>query len=100
MKVCAITVLPGANNKIYYYEGYENKAVYKITDYSPMGLRALLVHKKKQVTEQGRDAVLIIKPGKLSSFKNLIDIIDESNITMYKRYYLDKISIRDVALIQ
>lgn len=97
---CAITVLPGANNKVYYYEGSADKAVYKMTDYSSHGLRSILVNKKREVAAQGRDAVLIIKPGKLSSFKNLIDIIDESNITMYKRYYLDKLSIRDAEIIE
>lgn len=97
---CAITVLPAANNKLYYYEGAEDKGEYRITDYSSKGLREILVNKKKEVAAQGRDAVLIIKPGKLSSFKNLIDIIDESNITMYKRYYLDKLSPKDAAYIE
>ena len=92
---CVITVLPTANNKLYYYEGSDKNAQYKITDYSAAGLRALLMKKKTAAKALNRDAILIIKPGAVSSFKNLINIIDESNICMYKRYYLDKISIKE-----
>lgn len=87
---CAITVVPEANDKLFYYEGSGKDAVYKETDYSAGGLRALLVRKKKETAKIGRDAVLIIKPSKTSSFKNIVNIIDESNIVMYKRYYLDE----------
>jgi biopolymer transport protein ExbD len=97
---CVITVLPTANNKIYYYEGSEKNAKYKITDYSAAGLRTLLMKKKAAAKAINRDAVLIIKPGATSSFKNLINIIDESNICMYKIYYLDKVNEEDKKLIK
>ena len=86
---CAITLLPSANDQLFYYEGSSVNAVYKTTNYSPAGLRTLLMKKKNAVASIGRDAVLIIKPCSKSTFKNLINIIDESNITGYKRYYLD-----------
>ncbi len=86
-----ITVIPAANNKLYYYEGSDKNAIYKTTDYSSAGLRSLMVNKKKIVEANGKDAILIIKPSKFSSFKNMVNIIDESKICMYKRYYLDKL---------
>ncbi len=89
-----ITVLPSANNKLYYYEGNESSNL-KTTDYSPSGLRKLMMDKKKKVEANGKDAILIIKPSKFSSFKNLVNIIDESKICMYKRYFLDKASVED-----
>ena len=92
---CVITVLPAGNNKLYYYEGSEKNAVYKSTTYGAGGLRTLLVNKKRMVAELQRDAILIIKPGVASTFKNLINIIDESSICLYKRYYLDKTSAAD-----
>ena len=92
---CVITVLPAGNNKLYYYEGSEKNAVYKSTTYGADGLRTLLVNKKRMVAELQRDAILIIKPGAASTFKNLINIIDESSICLYKRYYLDKTSAAD-----
>lgn len=92
---CVITVLPAANNKLYYYEGSERNAVYKTISYNADGLRTLLISKKNRVAVMKRNAVLIIKPGASSTFKNLINIIDESNICMYKKYYLDKASTAD-----
>jgi biopolymer transport protein ExbD len=85
-----ITVIPAANNKLYYYEGKES-SVFKTTDYSANGLRKIMVDKKKKVEANGKDAILIIKPSKFSSFKNMVNIIDESKICMYKRYFLDKL---------
>jgi biopolymer transport protein ExbD len=89
-----ITVLPAANDKLYYYEGEESSDL-KITDYSATGLRKIMVDKKKKVEATGKDAILIIKPSKFSSFKNVVNIIDESKICMYKRYFLDKASAED-----
>ena len=97
---CVITVLPVANNKLYYYEGSEKNAQYKTTDYSAAGLRTLLMKKKAAAKAINRDAILIIKPGATSLFKNLINIIDESNICMYKRYYLDKVNIQEEKILK
>lgn len=97
---CVITLLPAANNKLFYYEGSEKNGVIKPTSYNADGLRALLVNKKNRVALIKRDAILIIKPGSSSTFKNLINIIDESNICMYKRYYLDKASEADEKIMQ
>ena len=95
-----ITILPAANNKLYYYEGFEEKAIFKTTDYTAVGLRNLLMDKKKRVEANGKDAILIIKPSKLSCFKNVINLIDESKICMYKRYFLDKASVEDEIKMQ
>ena len=89
---CVITVLLAANNKLYYYEGTESNAPFKVSDYSAKGLRTLLMNKRKQVLGINREPILIIKPSTTSTFKNLINSIDESNICMYKRYYIDQLS--------
>jgi biopolymer transport protein ExbD len=90
-----ITILPAANNKLYYYEGSEKNAVYKTTDYTSAGIRKILVDKKKRVEANDKDAIIIIKPSKFSNFKNVVNLIDESKICMYKRYFLDKASEED-----
>lgn len=97
---CVITVLPAGNNNLYYYEGSQKNALYKKTNYSATGLRTLLMKKKASAKAINREAILIIKPGAFSSFKNLINIIDESNICMYKRYYLDKISVQEEKILK
>ncbi len=94
-----ITVLPAANNNLYYYEGKESSNL-KMTDYSATGIRKILVDKKKRVEANGKDAILIIKPSKFSNFKNVVNIIDESKICIYKRYFLDKASLEDELKIQ
>lgn len=97
---CVITVLPAGNNKVYYYEGAERNAEYKETNYSAAGLRKLLADKKSSTSANHKEAILIIKPGETSSFKNLVDIIDENTICMYKRYYLDKPNDNEAKHIQ
>ena len=97
---CAITILPSGNDRLFYYEGSPVNAVYKTTDYSSAGLRNLLMKKRTAVAAIGRDAILIIKPGSKSSFKNLVNIIDESNITGYKKYYLDSPNSDDTRKIE
>jgi len=97
---CVITVVPAADNKVYYYEGMPQNAVYKETNYSAGGIRKLLADKKATASANHKDAVLIIKPGATSSYKNLVDIIDESTICMYKRYYLDQLSEEEATHIQ
>ena len=49
-----ITIIPSANGKLYYYEGFGEKAIFKTTDYSAAGLRKLLVDKKKRVEANGK----------------------------------------------
>jgi hypothetical protein len=90
---CVITFILGKNNELYYYEGNEENAGYKSTDYSTKGIRKLMIQKKKKVWQnRGKDEmVIIIKPTANASFKNMIDVVDECNISLVKRYYIDEI---------
>lgn len=92
----SLTVLPGADDHIWYYQGSFKKAssqnaVLK-TDYSPEGIRKIIQHKQQMLDRihyqnKGRDAmVLLIKPGPNSSYKNVVDILDEATITGVKIY--------------
>lgn len=91
---CAITLLPAANNKLYYYEGELENAVLQEVNYSNAALRNLLVEKKQSVAKKlgANEMVLIVKPAAASTYKNLINILDECNICTVKRYYIDEIS--------
>jgi biopolymer transport protein ExbD len=101
-ETCALTFILGDNNKLYYYEGKEEGAVFKTTDYSSKGIRQLITNKKKLVRDKFAEdrTVVIIKPTATSSFKNLIDLIDECNISVVKRYYIDEISEKEKAVLQ
>ena len=89
---CVLTVLPVGNNELYYYAGMvENNTIAKKITYST--LREILQEKKQEVQKiRGTDAdmVIIIKPGKKSSYKNLLDILDEISINDIKHYFLSE----------
>lgn len=112
------TVILGEDNTIYYYFGmpnYEDYTSLKQTDYSPEGLRAVLVEKngdairqvaalrlrleKEEITEEefqaesrkirdndGEGQVVIIKPTAASTYNNLVDVLDEMHICSIGTY--------------
>jgi biopolymer transport protein ExbD len=101
-ETCALTVVLGDNNKILYYEGLDENAAYKLTDYSSQGLREIIVRKKAAVKKiLGLDKmVLIIKASDGASMKNMVDVIDESAISCVKRYYMAELNTEDKQQIQ
>jgi biopolymer transport protein ExbD len=94
---CALTVVLGKNDHLYYYEGKDKATGYKETTYAADGIRNLIVQKKRalQKTNSAFTVQLIIKPTINSSFKNLVDIIDEANICALKRYYIAELNDKD-----
>ncbi len=96
-ETCVLTLILDKDNKIFYYPGKAETALYRFTDYSSTGIRKIIMQKKKDVFQQkGKDDfVLIIKPAVLSSFKNLVDAVDECSINMVKRYYIDEVNEKD-----
>ena len=91
----AMTVILGEKNKIYWYLGLQNPEV-KVTDFSPEGIRKIIIEKKSANPE----LVVIIKPGELSRYKNLVDILDEIHLSETAiRYSIGKVSPHDLELI-
>lgn len=89
---CALTLVPGSNNTIYYYEGMATDATaIKTTGYSPVGLRSLILNKKAAITalnDPTKKLTLIIKPGNGSNMQNFVDLLDEVLINMVPMYYI------------
>ncbi|MDR2823720.1 MAG: biopolymer transporter ExbD [Prevotellaceae bacterium] len=115
-----ITVILGEDNKCYYYIGaldqakYENWQSLQETDYSPNGLRKLLVEKNskavrevvdlrnkqarneipdstfKKLSSEAKDAKdswnVMIKPTINATFDNLVKVLDEMQICAIGRY--------------
>lgn len=127
----AITFILGADDKIYYYQGepdYKNYASLKETDYSPDGIRALLLARNKNVVakvnelkkqkldlkiseeEYTRKAseikndkgvpVVIIKATDKSKYKNLVDALDEMQICNIGKYVIVNITEGDEFLLK
>ena len=89
---CALTLLPQANNEIYYYEGIPtvNTVIYKTGFSEKGGLRDLIQKKQQKVLAlkgSTDETVIIIKPGANSSYKNMMDILDELKINNITRYF-------------
>lgn len=103
-----LTLLLGANDKVYYYEGISD-AKLDSTDYSAEGVRKVILGKKDRVKAQwGEDEKddpknpgqkkiysklnVVIKPTKDSRYKNLVDTFDEMKICSVARYVMLPIS--------
>lgn len=98
-----ISILAGANNRIFYYYGEEKDAgvknpIIEISWDEKTGLGKILTDKQMQLDamKTGRDQmVVIIKPGKESLYKNVVDILDEMTIHQITRYALVKPGEKD-----
>ncbi|MCR5887725.1 biopolymer transporter ExbD [Hymenobacter sp. J193] len=94
----AFTILMGENNKVYYYEGLADattKPELKLSSYDANGIRKVLLQRQRQNPK----TVVLIKPDDKSNYKNMVDILDEMNITDQKKYALVPISKVDTELI-
>lgn len=95
----AFTVLLGEDNKVYYYDGLLDNTVkpdLKTSDYSADGIRKVLLSRK----QSNPNVVVMIKPDDKSTYKNMVDILDEMSITGQKKYALMDISSNDEDLIK
>jgi len=90
-----MTILLGPNDEVYYYLGITKPEVNK-TDYSGSGIRKILLEKKSSI----KDFVVLIKPMETSTYRNVIDILDEMNITGIGRYALVDITPFDLELVK
>jgi biopolymer transport protein ExbD len=92
----AMTIILGENDKIYWYTGVKEPNV-STTDYSAEGIRHVLNKKNKEI---GKDLVVVIKAMKKAKYKNLVDILDEMNITHTKRFAVVDITTQDEELVK
>jgi biopolymer transport protein ExbD len=87
-----LTVMLGENNKLIYYMGLIDSPIAGPKDiaYGKDGIRKELLARKKSVVEytgsKDKGIIVIIKPGKKSKYKNLVDILDEMAITGVATY--------------
>lgn len=90
-----MTVILGENDKVYWYMGITDPDV-KVTSFAGDGIRKVLQTQNSTI----RDLVVLIKPSDKSTYKNVVDILDEMNISNLKRYALVDITPKDLELIQ
>lgn len=106
-----ITVLLADNNIAYYYEGkWEDAlAANKIikTNLSVTGGLGDVIRKKQQYldehpvkNEKREGLMLLIKPSNMSSYKNVVDALDEALINEVKKYAVVKIEEQEKQFLQ
>jgi len=110
-----LTLLLGANDKVYFYEGITNPTL-DSTDYSAEGLRKTILSKMDKVKGQWGDEDyedfrtkepkkgsfinVLIKPTKESRYKNLVDVLDEMSVTKVRYYVILDISDQEEKFIK
>ena len=101
-----LTILLSKDNHIFYYEGTlkakgEN---FKNATYSgENSIRNTILRKKNQlIAKYGNDdkMVIVIKPYKDAIYKNLVDILDEMQININRKYALTSPQPNDIILIE
>ena len=90
-----VTVILGADNKIYWYTGITDPTV-EVTTYDKTGIRKVLQQKDQEIPGM----IVLIKPAKDSRYKNMVDILDEMTITSMKRFAMVKITPVDEELVK
>jgi biopolymer transport protein ExbD len=90
-----ITLLPAANNTIYYYEGADPTKL-KTSDFK--SIRNIILDKKHRTNPKWFEVVL--KPTKDASYKNAVDILDEMKIDDVPHYALVEISPEELTIIK
>lgn len=97
----AFSLLLGENDKILYYKGLGEDPQLEETNYSADGLRKILFQAKKEDEASGRDKLtILIKPSSKASYKNVVDVFDEMNITGMKRYVIVDITPAEEKMLE
>lgn len=89
-----VTLILGPNDKIYWYMGITDPKI-ELSDFSKDGIRKVLMQKDTEIPGM----IVLIKPGKESRYKNMVDILDEMYISKIKRYAMVKITNVDEELV-
>ncbi len=84
----ALTLLIGKNSTVYYYEGQlaVDAGQNNFKTSTMKQIRDVIIEKKRRTPE--KDLVIVIKPNDESTYKDLVDILDEMLINDIKRYAL------------
>jgi biopolymer transport protein ExbD len=97
----SMTLLLGANNKVEWFIGEPGKSQPTTDNYGRNGLRKTLIEKGKEIQQStGKYMVVLIKPSDKSNYKNVVDVIDEMNITGVQSYAIVDIMPAELELLK
>ncbi len=90
-----LTLVLGENDKIYWYMGITDPKV-EVADFSATGIRKVLLEKKAELPK----LIVLIKSLDEARYKNMVDIMDEMNISSVQRFALVEITGVDKDLVK
>jgi biopolymer transport protein ExbD len=90
-----LTLVLGENDKVYWYKGITDPKI-EVSNFSADGIRKVLLTQNAQT----KDMIVLIKALEKSKYKNMVDILDEMNITDMKRYAIVKVTDVDKDLVK
>jgi biopolymer transport protein ExbD len=97
----SMTLLLGANNKVEWFIGEPGKSQPTTESFGKDGLRKTLIEKGKEIQQTtGKYMVVLIKPSDKSNYKNVVDTIDEMNITGVQSYAIVDILPSELELLK
>jgi len=100
-----LTILLGEKNKMVWYYGLANEPIEgpTVVGYGKNGIRKELLSKIKSVVAKYGDPkkglIVLVKASKKSTYRNLVDILDEIAITNVPTYAIVDITPIDLALL-
>jgi len=101
-----MTILLGKDNKLEWYIGLVDKPLSPPTvdNYSRTGIRKALIENNKNILAQTGDPkkglIVLIKPSDKSTYKNLVDILDEMKISNIQTYAIVDIFDQEIELMK
>ena len=97
-----LTLCLGAANQIVWYTGTnEQPEEFAKSDFQRNGIREVLMKRSKEVLEKtGKKLMVLIKPSERSQYKDLVDVLDELNITQVPSYAIVDISAEDISRLK
>jgi biopolymer transport protein ExbD len=98
-----MTVLLGANDKVEWYIGIPGKSLTApaVDGFGKNGIRKALLEQSARIKrEQGKDMVVLIKPSDKSNYANMVNLMDELNITNNERRAIVDITPGEVNLLK
>ena len=89
-----LNIVLGGSDKIYWFIGLTEPSV-RETDYSASGIRNVLLEQNKVIDKM----VVLIKPSDKSTYENMVNILDELEITDIARYALVDMDNEDLNIM-
>lgn len=104
-----LTLVLGADDQVHWFAGLPEESSIKSVDYSAEGVRKVIMdHLNKrpdrcpngataeEIASSGCwDPIIVIKPAKTSTYKNLVDILDEMSIVNVRKFALGDVLAAD-----